>query len=408
MDGSDSGTVFRDYSESDAVRSDRSAGDRHRHRQKVREAIRENIADVIAEESIIGRSGDRMVKVPIRGIREYRFVYGPNTPGVGAGEGDTEPGDRVGKAREQGEGDEPGPAGDRPGVDHYETEISLEDLVDIMFEDLELPEMERKRFREIPTETQRKRKGYRRSGVRVHLDKRRTMKSRIRRKVARSGEASATERPEVEDPDAERFPFHREDLTYRRMVRDERPHSNAVVLCIMDTSGSMDIMKKYLARSFFFLLYQFVRTRYRNVELAFIAHHTEAREVSEEEFFHKAESGGTRISSGYHKALEIVQERYHPSLWNVYAFHCSDGDNWPDDTEEALKAAEELCDVANLFGYGEIKPLNSRHYGSSLLEDFETLDAPNFQTVKIERKEDLWPSFERLLSRERTGAPQGG
>ncbi len=427
-----SDTIFRGYSESDALRSDRSAGDRQRHRQKVREAIRENIADVISEEAIIGRSGDRMVKVPIRGIREYRFVYGENEPAVGTGDGDTEPGQVVGKAGQQGQGDGPGPAGDRPGTDYYETEVSLEELVDIMFEDLELPEMERKRLREIEVETQRRRKGFRQVGVRVHLDKKRTAKSRIRRKVARRGrsgdgapedrgpagraQAPAPDRPRPPrdtDPDRggadagvdqERFPFHPDDLTYRRLVRDEVPHSNAVVICIMDTSGSMDTLKKYLARSFFFLLYQFVRTRYRNVEVTFVAHDARAREVTEEEFFSKGQAGGTLISSGYEKALELIEERYPPALWNVYAFHCSDGDNWPSDHERALEAARELCRAGNLFGYGEIKPLNSRHYGSSMLNIFEKLDEPNFTTVKVERKEDLWPGFRSLLAKEGWGA----
>ena len=99
-----------------------------------------------------------------------------------------------------------------------------------------------------------------------------------------------------------RYPFHQDDLRYRRVETDTKEESNAVVMCIMDTSGSMDTMKKYLARSFFFMLYQFIATRYRNVEIVFIAHHTEAREVSEEEFFHKGEAGGTFISSGYLKA----------------------------------------------------------------------------------------------------------
>jgi len=400
-------TVFRPYSESEAVRSDRSAGDRARHREKVREAIRENIADVIAEEAIIGRSGDRVVKVPIRGIREYRFVYGENEPTVGTGEGDTEEGDVVGKAGESRRGRVEGPAGDEPGMDYYETEVSLEELTEIMFEDLELPEMERKRLRELPAERQRKRKGYRRAGVRVRLDKRRTARSRIRRKLARDRDGEPTDTPAEagdpngpESPDGGRFPFHRDDLTYRRMVQDEVPQSNAVVICIMDTSGSMDTMKKYLARSFFFLLYRFVLTRYQNVEVVFVAHHATAREVSEEEFFHKGESGGTLISSGYRKALEIIHERYPPALWNVYAFHCSDGDNWTTDNEAALEAAREICQAANLFGYGEIKPLNSRRYGSSMLETFQGLEEPNFQTVKIERKEDVWPGFKELLSRE--------
>jgi hypothetical protein len=185
------------------------------------------------------------------------------------------------------------------------------------------------------------------------------------------------------------------------MVTDVKKESNAVVLCLMDTSGSMDTMKKYLARSFFFLLYQFICTKYQNVEIVFIAHHTEAKEVSEAEFFHKGESGGTFISSAYLKALEIIQERYHPSLWNIYAFHCSDGDNFDSDNPAALRAAKELAEVCNLFGYGEIKPLGSRYYESSMLNIFRRLDAENFQTVLIERKEDIWPSFKAFLAKDR-------
>lgn len=391
-------TVFRPFAESDALRSDRSVFDRVRHRQKVREAIRENIADIIAEESIIGQSRDKLIKVPIRGIREYRFVFGENNPQVGTGNGDTQPGQVVGKA--DGDDQQPGTGGNQPGVDFYETEITLEELVDIMFEDLELPDMEKKKLREIAVESARKRKGFRRVGVRAHLDKKRTAISRIRRKVASRGGSGHIASLKAE-ADEKRFPFHRDDLNYRRVVRDVRLQSNAVVICIMDTSGSMDTIKKYLARSFFFLLYQFVRTRYNNVEVVFIAHHTQAREVSEEEFFTKGESGGTMISSGYRKALEIIEHRYHPSLWNIYAFHCSDGDNWPQDNPSTLKAANELCEICNLFGYGEIKPLNSGQYGDSLLSLFEKINAPNFHALMIENKEDIWPSFKTFLSRER-------
>ncbi|MEE8197553.1 MAG: sporulation protein YhbH [Acidiferrobacterales bacterium] len=385
-------TVFRPYSHSDALRSDRSAGDRLRHRQKVRQAIRENIADIVAEESIIGQGRDKIIKVPIRGVKEYQFVYGDNAPGVGAGDGNSEPGQVVGKAGDKGRGD--GRGGDQPGVDYYETDITLEELVEIMFEDLQLPDMERKKLREVLAERTSKRKGYRRVGIRVHMNKRRTAIARVRRKVA-SGRVAAVEAVE------ERFPFHRDDIRYRRLRHDMKPQSNAVVLCIMDTSGSMDIMKKYLARSFFFLLYQFVRARYHNVEVVFIAHHTQAREVSEEEFFHKGESGGTYISSGYMKALEIIQARYHPGLWNVYAFHCSDGDNFPNDNTAAMNAAKELCEVANLFGYGEIKPLNSSHYEDSMLQLFKSIGSPNFHSMLIERKEDIWSSFKMFLEREK-------
>jgi uncharacterized protein len=400
--------TFRPFSSSEALRSDRSARDRQRHRDKLREAIRDNIADIISEESIIGRDRDRIIKVPIRGIKEYRFVYGDNQPAVGSGDGETEPGQVVGKSSKDGDG--AGRAGDQPGVDYYETDVTLEDLIEIMFEDLELPDMERKILREVMSERIAKRKGYRRSGVRVHLDRRRTAKARIRRKVASGGPVpeEVTQAPPADaalpDGDEERFPFRREDLTYKRLVEDVREESNAVVVCVMDTSGSMDSMKKYLARSFFFLLYQFVCTKYQNVELVFIGHHTQAREVTEEEFFHKGESGGTLISSGYVKALEIIYDRYHPSLWNVYAFHCSDGDNFDSDNANALKAARELCDVCNLFGYGEIKPLGSHYYESSMLDMFRRLEADNFQSVLIERKEDIWPSFRAFLSRDRAKA----
>jgi hypothetical protein len=392
-------SIFRPYQPADAERSDRSAGDRARHRLKVRESIRENIADIIAEESIIGKDRGKIIKVPIRGIREYKFIYGENTPGVGQGTGDAQQGQVVGKVPARGRAGEDR-AGDRPGTDYYETDVTLEELVDIMFEDLELPDLERKALRQIEAYRLSKRKGYRQVGIRVRLDKRRTVRERVRRRLASRRHRRDTPAAVLE-PGRVRFPFHDDDLVYRHMITDVKKESNAVVLCIMDTSGSMDTMKKYLARSFFFLLYQFICTKYRNVEIVFIAHHTEANEVTEEEFFHKGESGGTFISSGYTRALEIVQARYHPSLWNIYAFHCSDGDNFDSDNPAALRTAKELAEVCNLFGYGEIKPLGSRYYESSMLNIFRRLDADNFQTVLIERKEDVWPSFRSFLAKDR-------
>lgn len=385
-------SIFRPFRPSDAERSDRAAGDRARHRDKVRQAIRDNIADILAEESIIGKDRDRIIKVPIRGIKEYRFIYGNSAPGVGQGNGQSQPGQVVGRQQGEAQG-QPDRAGDQPGVDYYETDVRLDELIELMFEDLELPDLERKRLREIPSERTAKRKGYRQVGIRQRLDKRRTMLARVKRIMAtRERDPAADQR---------RFPFHDDDLTYKHLITDVREESNAVVVCIMDTSGSMDTMKKYLARCFFFLLYQFIRSKYRNVEIVFIAHHTEGKEVTEEEFFHKGESGGTLISSGYQKALDIISERYHPSLWNIYAFHCSDGDNFDTDNANALRIAKELTEVCNLFGYGEIKPMGARAYESSMLNVFRRLDAENFQTVLIERKEDVWSSFKALLAKDR-------
>jgi len=376
---------------------DRSAGDRLRHRQKVRSSIRDNIADIIAEESIIGRSGDRIVKVPIRGIKEYKFVYGENSPSVGEGAGDdVQRGDVVGQKPKPGRG-QPGQGGEEPGVDYYETDVTLEELIDIMFEDLDLPDLERKQLASIESERLSKRKGYRHVGLRIRLDRRRTVLTKLKR-------VRATTRAGRESRDDVRSPFHLSDLRYRHRTTEIHRESNAVVLCIMDTSGSMDTVKKYLARSFFFLLYQFVSRRYESVEVVFIAHDIEAREVTEEEFFTKGESGGTFVSSGYVKAMEVINDRYHPALWNIYAFHCSDGDNFGSDNPAAIAAAKELCTVANLFGYGEIKPRGAGYYGSSLLDTFRKIEADNFQTVLIERKEDVWPSFKAFLGRDRQKA----
>src|SRR5207244_3072755 len=227
-------SVFRPFEGSSAERSDRSAGDRARHRLKVRESIRENIADIIAEESIIGKDREKIIKVPIRGIREYKFVYGENAPGVGQGNGESQTGQVVGKAKQAGKGEDK--AGDQPGSDYYETDVTLEELIDIMFEDLELPDLERKALRQIEAYRLAKRKGYRAVGIRVRLDKRRTVRERVKRKLAskRHRETAAAaalesryEMAEGSAAAAGRFPFHDDDLVYRHMITDVKKESNA-------------------------------------------------------------------------------------------------------------------------------------------------------------------------------------
>ncbi|MBX7143403.1 MAG: sporulation protein YhbH [Oligoflexia bacterium] len=388
-------TIFRPYTPS-SQRSDRSARDRLRHRQKIKETIRNNIGDILAEESIIGRDKDKIIKIPIRSIKEYRFIYGENTPGVAQGQGGEKPGDVVGRASPGDPNVGQGGGGDQPGVDAFETDVTLEELITIMFDDLELPELEKKALKEVITDEARKRKGIRMAGIRPRLDKKSTAKARIRRKLAVRG----TRGVDFDEND-QRFPFHTDDMRYFHIAPTEKEQSNAVVFCIMDTSGSMGTVKKYLARSFYFLLYQFVRQKYQNVEVVFIAHHTEAKEVTEDEFFHKVESGGTYISSGYKRAVEIINDRYHPSLWNIYAFHCSDGDNFYSDNERAVQAAEELCALCNLFGYGEIKPSGSAYYSGSMLEVFRGVKNENFHMLVIEKKEDLWPAFKSFLTRDK-------
>ncbi|HHW60846.1 MAG TPA: YeaH/YhbH family protein [Syntrophomonadaceae bacterium] len=378
------------FHEMDTGSRDRSAEDRRRHRQLLEDSIKRNLGNVIAEESIIGQSKGKIFKIPVRGLKEYQFVYGENSPGVTSGKGTEKRGQRIpGPRGQEGQGVGDG-AGSEEGQEYYEMEITLEELIDYLFEDLQLPYMERKKLSLLQSEALFKRRGIQRKGIPPRLSKRRSMVERIKRK-------QAVKRADQDYDEDERFPFSEEDLRYQRLKPDIRPESNAVVICIMDNSGSMYLSKKYLARSFFFLLYQFVRYRYANVELVFINHTTEAKEVNEDDFFHRGEAGGTKISSGYQKALEIIAERYNPELWNVYAFHCSDGDNWPEDVDRAVEKASELCHVCNLFGYGEI--LTTWEPNHSMLTHFrQEISAHNFVSVSMGGKEDVWPAFKQLLT----------
>ena len=389
--------IFKDASTGG---TDRSQWDRKRHRQLVEDAIKKNIGGIVAEESIIGQSKDKKIKIPIKGIKEYQFVYGSNSGGTGSGSGSEQRGQVIGQTGKQGQQPGNGQAGSEPGEDIYETEITLDELVEYLFEDLNLPDLERKKYSQIEAERNYKRSGFQKKGIPPRLAKKRTVIEKLKRQQTA---LRSIDLPVVETRDGQsgRIPFREDDLRYFRVKPDLDRHSNAVVICIMDTSGSMDQTRKYLARSFFFLLYQFVRYKYEQVEVAFIAHSTEAKEVSEDEFFHKGESGGTYISSGYAKALEIIEQRYNPALWNIYAFHCSDGDNWNNDNPKAIELAGELCGLCNLFGYGEV---GSKYWGSSIMKEYQQqIRADNFIAATMATKDDVWPVFKKILEKDSAG-----
>ena len=373
--------------------ADRSASDRRRHKEKIEKAIKEGIHDIVAEESIIGQSGKKKIRIPVRGMKEYRFIYdqGNGSKGVGAAPGsDIKKGQKIKDGQKQkGNGSGNGKPGNEKGEDFYDVEISLDELAKYLFDDLELPELVKKNSAEIFSE-KIKRKGYRSKGIRPRLSKKETLKNKIRRKKAaiRNG----TFNPE----DDERFTFHDDDLKYKHIDVTKKPITNAVIFFIMDTSGSMTKGKKYLARSFFFLLYQFIRYRYQNIETVFISHTTEANEVSEDDFFKKGSSGGTYISSGLKLANEIANERFNPSSWNVYTFHCSDGENWSEDNPKAVDYMDKLISLSQLAGYIQIKGDNNM-WGEEMAKVFEPLTSEKFKVLKIKEKKDVWPQFAKLF-----------
>ena len=376
--------------------ADRSASDRRRHKEKIERAIREGIYDIVAEESIIGENGKKKLRVPVRGIKEYRFIYGDN-------ETNSRVGSATGKNIKRGQhvGESPkskkpmdDKAGDEKGIEYYEVEITLDELAEYLFKDLELPELERKKIKKIKSEKYQ-RSGYRKKGIRPRLDKKRTMINKIKRYAA----------TKKENPDNEvegSFSFHKNDLEYKHIKKRQKESSNAVIFFIMDVSGSMTQAKKFLARSFYFLIYQFLHHRYENIEIVFISHDVIAHEVNEKQFFTRGSGGGTIVSSALQKTLSIINERFHPNIWNIYSFQCSDGDNWGDDTTTCNESALSLKQYCQLYCYCEIEPERERaewlrDKESKLSNTFKPLVDKTFKIVNIFSRNDIWPSFKKIF-----------
>ncbi len=386
--------IFKDYAPAD---HDRSAEDRRRHRQLVEKSIKENLSDILSEESIIGETKNKKIKIPIKGIKEYQFIYGKNASGAAAGSGKEKKGDKIGSSKDAEQGKGGNGAGNEEGEEIYETEVTIEDVMSYISEELELPDIDKRKLSETVSQSSSKKSGYQRYGIRPRLAKRRTIVEKLKRKQGKR----RYNKDIGNNIKLERFPFKDEDLRYYRIKKTPRKDFNAAIICIMDTSGSMDVTKKFLARSFFYVLSRFIRLKYNNIEIAFISHTTTAKQVNEKEFFHKVEAGGTYISSGLTQAIGLIEQRYDPAIWNVYAFYVSDGDNWVEDNEKAINSANNLCKLCNLFGYAEIMPA---YYSVSIKEKLtRSIKSDKFIAVSIKQKEDLWPALKAMLMKEFKG-----
>jgi hypothetical protein len=365
--------------------------DQERHKERVKEAVRKNLGSIVSNEAIILSDGRRTVKVPIRSLDEYKFRFDyRKRKQVGQGDGKTKVGDVIAREGQPGQGQGKGQAGQDAGAEYYEAEVDLDELAAMIFEDLQLPFLEEKAKKAVQAKTTRFNE-IRRTGVMANLDKRRMILENIKR--------NAREHQRARFGDV-----RKEDLRFKTWEEDKRYESNAVVLALMDVSGSMGEFKKYIARSFFFWMVRFLRTKYDNVEIVFISHHTEAKEVTEEQFFTQGESGGTVVSSAYQLALDIINTRYRPQDWNIYPFHFSDGDNYYSDNEEAVRLADELITTCNLFGYGEIGEEGASGYRRSsgaLLSIFSDRlkRKDRFIGVRIDDKEDVYPALKQFFGK---------
>jgi len=361
--------------------------DQQRHMDKIKDAIKNNLPDIISEESIITSDGKDVIKIPIRSLDEYKIRYNHDkSKHVGQGDGDSNVGDVIARSPDQkGQGKGPGKgkeAGDEAGVDYYEAEVELADIENILFTELELPNLKAKEQKEITT-SDIEFNDVRKKGLMGNIDKKRTILTALKR--------NATEgKPTI-------APILNDDLRFKTWNDVVKPESNAVVLAMMDTSGSMGHFEKYVSRSFFFWMTRFLRSKYETVEIEFIAHHTRAKVVTEEEFFSKGESGGTICSSAYIKALELIEEKYHPAKYNIYPFHFSDGDNLSSDNPHCLKLVEEIMDVANMFGYGEV---NAYRRYSTLMSAYRRIENPKFRHYILKEKADVYEALKSFFRKQ--------
>lgn len=374
----------------------RGKRDSARHNKRVKKAIRDNLKDLVADASIISSDGKKKIKIPIKYLDSYRFKHddNKNKEGVGQGNDSNKPGDAIahdgtGRKGKGGQG-----ADDKAGEEIYEEEIELAEIINMMLEDLGLPWLEAKDSAvEVETENV-KFTDIAEVGPLSNVDKRRTIMENMKRN-AKSGKAVIRSiRPE--------------DLRYKIWDVEKEYHSNAAVYFLMDRSGSMDEDKKYIAKSFFFWLAHFCKTKYNNVELIFIAHDTRASIVPEENFFKISNSGGTMCSSAFRLALEHIESNHPKELWNNYVFSFSDGDNWPEDNEECIKLVKQLLDICTAVGYGEINTDSFFNYGgqnpfrwSTLHEEFQKhIDHSHFLTASISAKEDIYSCLKEFLGIE--------
>jgi uncharacterized sporulation protein YeaH/YhbH (DUF444 family) len=325
--------------------------DYQRFRKIVRGKVKSNLSKYITRGELIGKKGRDLVSIPLPQIEIPQFRYGQkNSGGVGQGEGD------VGQplTAPQGEGQQK--AGDQPGGHILEVDITLDELASILGEELALPRIEPRGKKNILT-TRDRYSSIRQVGPESLRHFKRTYKRAIRRMIAMG----------TYDPDDPRVIPERADKRYRSWKEVKLPQSVACIIYMMDVSGSMTDEQKEIVRIEAFWIDTWIKAHYQGIETVYIVHDAAAHEVDEQTFYHTRESGGTKISSAYDLANRIIDQRYPPDQWNLYAFHFSDGDNWGDDIPRCIELLKnELLPKLNLFGYGQVES----PYGSGEFFDY--------------------------------------
>ena len=403
----------------------KSTVNRQRFLRRYKKQIKKAISDQISERSITDIEGGESVSIPTRDIGEptFRNDQGGVREGVFPGNKEFASGDRIKRPPGGGGGGGGRRASDSgEGEDDFSFEISKDEYLDMLFDDLELPNLQKNQLRRM-TKSKNVRAGFTNDGVPANINIVRSLRSALSRRVAMGAEPrrmlreaevalealesdpAADElrllqlRQEVEHLRArlKRIPFiDTFDLRFNNYVQRPEPTSQAVMFCLMDVSGSMDQDTKDIAKRFYILLYLFLSRSYRDVDVVYIRHHTQAKEVDEQEFFYSRETGGTIVSSALELTRDIIAQRYPPTDWNIYAAQASDGDNWNDDSPVCERIlAKELLPQLRYYAYVEITRRDHQglwtHY-ENLLKTYD-----NFAMRQIREQQDIYPVFREFF-----------
>lgn len=396
----------------------------HRYKKQIKKAVNE----AIAKRSIKDMDKGEKVTIPAKDTSEPIFHHGQGGKRdmIHPGNKEFTTGDQIQRPNQgggQGRGNQASDKGE--GEDDFVFQLSREEFLELFFEDLELPDLVKKQFTQIPS-YKYVRAGFVNDGVPTNIDLVRSFRNAVSRRIAmgapsrlklREFEKEFTELEDKGEHDSPRglelqeqirklkhrinaLPFiDNFDLRYHNRVKRPEPTTQAVMFCLMDVSGSMDEAKKDIAKRFFILLYLFLKRNYEKIEVVFIRHHTSAKEVDEEEFFYSRETGGTVVSSALEMMADIMNDRYPPDAWNIYAAQASDGDNWNADSPRCQQILlDQIMPKMQYFSYVEIMP---RHH-QSLWESYQGVaeQFENFAMQSIDDVANIYPVFRELFKRQ--------
>lgn len=361
--------------------------DLERFKKIVRGEIRKNLKELIERGEIVGQKGGDVIKIPLKSIRIPQFRYDHRQAGgIGAGAGE------IGEPVHI-EPSEDGQPGQGPGPHFREVEIELRELAEILGEELELPRIQPKGHKHV-LHGDEEYQDVSTVGPQSLLMKRRAYQKGLLRQLLMNP-----------TPAAETIivtPI-KEDFRYLYGQPSEAPEANCVIVFMRDASGSMSGEKTEIIRQENWWIDLWLRMNYKNVDRVYILHDYEALEVKEDDFYNLSTGGGTRISSAYELCDKVIDRRYHPEHWNIYAFHFSDGENWIGDTESACAPLlrDQLLPKVNLFCYGQVT-LGRRSPGLHLVKLKERLeDQENLVTSIISSREDILQSIKEFLGKGR-------